>query len=578
MNAAESTTAILIHLAGSVALLIWAVRLVRTGATRAFGPSLRQGLARFAGNRVSAMASGAVVTLILQSSTATTLLLSSFAGQALIGLPMAFAVLLGANVGTALAAFLVSFELGWLWGACLSVGVALYLANEAMNRARNIGRLIVGIGLILLSLAELKTASAPLAQSPVFRSVFEALASEPLLAIGITVAATWLTHSSLAIVLLIASFWAGGLFPAPTALILIVGANLGNALIPVLDQLGAPVVQRRVALANLLTRILIALVVIPLAKPLSIWFSALSHDPSRLAVEIHLALNLIGAIAFLPFVQPIAALVTRLTPAKPEAEQRIRPLYLDPGLLDSPPEALASAMRETLHLGDRVGAMLKDLQTLLEQDNLALSREIAAADDGVDAIHEAIKLYLVKLSRRPLGEEDSRRLFEIITATTNLEHIGDIIDKNLRELAEKKIRKRYRFSEDGLAEIRDFHRQVSHSLQLALNVLATRDIGLARQLFDEKSAMRIAERLATEKHYERLRSGVTQSLETSSIHLDVLRDLKRIHGHITSIAYPILEAADELRDTRLRKADEQLAQEQPGVADGYGLALPQKPA
>lgn len=272
MNA-ESTTAILIHLAGAVALLIWAVRLVRTGATRAFGPSLRQGLARFAGNRVSAMASGAVVTLILQSSTATTLLLSSFAGQALIGLPMAFAVLLGANIGTALAAFLVSFELGWLWGACLAVGVALYLANEAMNRARNIGRLIVGIGLILLSLAELKTASAPLAQSPVFRSVFEALASEPLLAVAITVAATWLTHSSLAIVLLIASFWAGGLFPAPTALVLIVGANLGNALVPVIDQLGAPVVQRRVALANLLTRIVIALAVIPFARPLAGWFA-----------------------------------------------------------------------------------------------------------------------------------------------------------------------------------------------------------------------------------------------------------------------------------------------------------------
>lgn len=572
MNAAESTTAILIHLAGSVALLIWAVRLVRTGATRAFGSSLRQAIARFTGNRVSAMASGAVVTLILQSSTATTLLLSSFAGQALIGLPMAFAVLLGANVGTALAAFLVSFELGWIWGACLAVGVTLYLANEAMNRARNIGRLIVGIGLILLSLAELKTASAPLAQSPVFRMAFEALASEPLLAVAITIAATWLTHSSLAIVLLIASFWAGGLFPAPTALILIVGANLGNALVPVIDQLGAPVVQRRVALANLLTRIIIALVVVPFAKPLAGWFSQLSQNPTRLAVEIHLALNIVGALAFLPFTGPIAALVTRLTPAAPEAETRTQPLYLDPSLLDSPPEALASAMRETLHLGDRVSAMLKDLLILLEQDKLALSREIAAADDGVDTIHEAIKLYLVQLSRRPLCEEDSRRLFEIITATTNLEHIGDIIDKNLRELAEKKIRKRYRFSEEGLAEIRDFHARVSHSLQLALNVLASRDITLARQLFDEKSAMRVAERMATEKHYERLRSGVTESLETSSIHLDVLRDLKRIHGHITAIAYPILEAADELSDTRLRKAEEQPASER------YGLALPHKPA
>jgi phosphate:Na+ symporter len=571
MNA-DSSTAILIHLAGAVALLIWAVRLVRTGATRAFGPSLRQGLGRFAGNRFTALLSGAAVTLLLQSSTATTLLLSSFAGQSLIALPMAFAVLLGANIGTALAAFLVSLDLGWLWGACLAVGVALYLANDAMNQARNIGRLIVGIGLILLSLAELKTASAPLAQSAVFRAVFEALASEPLLAVAIAVALTWATHSSLAVVLLIGSFWAGGLFPAATALVLITGANLGNALVPVIDQIGAPIMQRRAALANLLTRVVIALAVIPFAAPLATWFSSLSANPARLAVEIHVALNLAGGLLFLPFVKPIADLVARLTPAAVEAERRTRPLYLDPDLLDSPSEALASAMRETLHLGDRVGHMLKDTMTLLERDRLQLSREIAAADDGVDMIHDAIKHYLVKLSRRPLGEAESRRLFEIITLTTNLEHIGDIIDKNLRELAEKKIRKRYRFSEEGLAEIRDFHGRVSHSLQLALNVLASRDIGLARQLFDEKPAMRAAERRATENHYERLRSGVPESIETSSIHLDVLRDLKRIHGHITSIAYPILEAADELSETRLRKAEPHPAE------PGFGIALPHRPA
>lgn len=572
MDAADSTTSILIHLAGAVALLIWAVRLVRTGATRAFGSSLRQALARFTQNRVSAMASGTVVTLILQSSTATTLLLSSFAGQALIALPMAFAVLLGANIGTALAAFIVSLDLGWLWGFCLALGVALYLANGAMDKARNIGRLLVGIGLILLSLVELKAASVPLAQSPTFRMVFEALAGEPLIAVAVAVAATWLTHSSLAIVLLIASFWSGGLLSPAMALTLIVGANLGNALVPVIDQLGAPAAQRRVAAANLLTRILITLAVVPFARPLAAWIPALSSDPARLAVEIHLGLNILGGLVFLPFVTPIANLVTRFMPAAPATERATRPLYLDPNLLDSPSEALACAMRETLHLGDRVSEMLKDTLTLLERDRLKLSREIAEADDGVDAIHEAIKLYLVRLSRRPLSEEESKRLFEIITLTTNLEHIGDIIDKNLRELAEKKIRKRYRFSDDGIAEIREFHSRVSNSLQLALNVLASRDIALARQLFDEKPAMRAAERQATENHYERLRSGVPESIETSSIHLDVLRDLKRIHGHITSIAYPILEAADELSETRLRRG------KSPKREGNFGLALPQPKA
>lgn len=558
--ATESPTAILIHLAGGVALLIWAVRLVRTGAMRAFGSSLRHALSRFTSNRLAALASGAGVTMVLQSSTATTLLLSSFAGQALIGLPMAIAVVLGANIGTALAAFIVSLELGWLWGLLLAIGVALYLGNEAMEKSRNIGRLLVGLGLILLSLVELKSASAPLGASPAFRTILGALDNEPLLALIVAVAATWLTHSSIAIVLLVASFWTGGLLSAPLAITLILGANLGNALVPVMDQLGAPAAQRRVAIANLITRIVVVLALLPFVRPLGAFLTGLPGDHSRLAVELHVALNLVGALVFLPFVAPLAKLVQRILPDAPVQANEARPLYLDGNLLDSPSEALASAMRETLRLGDRVNGMLKDSLTLLERDELRLSREIAAADDGVDTIHEAIKLYLVKLSRAELSEAESRRLFEIITLNTNLEHIGDIIDKNLRELAEKKIRKGYRFSEDGGAEIRDFHQRVTHSLQLALNVLATRDIGLARQLFDEKPSIRAAERAATERHYERLRSGVTASMETSSIHLDVLRDLKRIHGHVTAIAYPILEAAGELRESRLKR-------DKPGAAE-----------
>lgn len=556
MTASESATAILIHLAGGVALLIWAVRLVRTGAMRAFGPSLRQALSTFTKNRFAAFGSGVVVTMILQSSTATTLLVSSFAGRELIAPAMALAVLLGANFGTALAAFVISLDLGWLWGLCLAIGVALYLANEAMERARNIGRVLVGIGLILLSLIELNAAAAPLASAPTFRVVLAALASEPLLGVLVAIAATWLTHSSIAIVLLIASFSASGLFPPATALTLVIGANLGNALIPVLDQLGAPVAQRRVAVGNLVTRLVLAAVVLPFVKPLADWLLAAPAMDARIAIEFHVALNFIGALAFLPLVGPISGLVQRFMPDRELADDSVKTRHLDPSALDNPSEALACAMREALHLGDRVELMLRDTMRLLEKDELRLSRAIAAADDGVDTIHEAIKLYLVKVSRCELTEMEGRRLLEIIGLITNLEHIGDIIDKNLRELAEKKIRKRYTFSPEGLAEIRDFHQRVSSGLVLALNVFATRDLALARQLFAEKAVMRDAERRATENHFERLRSGRSESIETSAIHLDVIRDLKRIHGHVASIAYPILESADALSESRLKENQE----------------------
>ena len=556
MNAPESATAILLHLAGGVALLIWAVRLVRTGAMRAFGASLRHALQSFTQNRVAAFGSGVLVTMVLQSSTATTLLVSSFAGRALILPAMALAVLLGANLGTALAAFVISLDLGWLWGLLVALGVGLYLAHEAMEKARNIGRVLVGIGLILLALIELNTAAAPLAQSPTFRTLLAALGHEPLLAMLVAVAATWLTHSSIAIVLLIATFAASGLFPPATALTLVLGANLGNALIPVLDQLGAPPEQRRAAVGNLLTRLLLALAVVPFVGPIAAGLQALPSPDTRLAIEFHVALNLVGALVFLPFVGPVMMLVQRMMPGKAAAEAETAPQHLDPAALDSPAEALACAMREALKLGDRVEIMLRDTLTLLTKDELKLSRAIAEADDGVDTIHESIKLYLVKISRNELTEEESRRLLEIITLITNLEHIGDIIDKNLRELAEKKIRKRYTFSPEGLAEIRDFHNRVASGLSLALNVFATRDLTLARQLFAEKAVIRDAERRATESHFLRLRSGRTESIETSSIHLDIIRDLKRIHGHIASIGYPILESANALRESRLREAKE----------------------
>jgi len=550
MATSESATNILIHLAGGVALLIWAVRLVRTGAMRAFGSQLRHALQSFTRNRFAAFGSGVVVTMVLQSSTATTLLVSSFAGQALIGSAMALAVLLGANLGTALAAFVISMDLGWVWGLCVAIGVAMYLSSEAMERPRNIGRVLVGIGLILLALIELNTAAAPLAQSQTFRVILGAIGSEPLLAVLVAIAATWMVHSSIAVILLVATFAASGLFPPATALTLVIGANLGNALIPVLDQLGAPASQRRAAVGNLLTRLLLALM--PFVGPLADWLTSLPTAGPRFAIEFHVALNLVGALVFLPFVRPIARLVERFMPGREEKSEAVTPRYLDPNALDSPTEALAGAMREALRLGDRVEVMLRDTMTLLEKDELKLSRAIAQADDGVDTIHESIKLYLVKVSRNELTEEESRRLFEIITLITNLEHIGDIIDKNLRELAEKKIRKRYTFSPEGLAEIRDFHHRVASALALALNVFATRDIVLARQLFADKAAMREAERQAADSHFQRLRSGRPESIETSAIHLDIIRDLKRIHGHIVSIAYPILESANELRESRLR--------------------------
>jgi phosphate:Na+ symporter len=211
-------------------------------------------------------------------------------------------------------------------------------------------------------------------------------------------------------------------------------------------------------------------------------------------------------------------------------------------------------MRETLNLGDRVEAMLRQTMEVFERNDQRLLKAVENADDAVDRLHEAIKLYLIQTSRTQLGEEESRRYVEILSFTMNLEHIGDIVDKNLMELATKKIKNRYAFSAQGLAELKGFHARVLENLRLALNVFATRDIVLARRLVGEKTLMREAESKAADSHFARLREGRPESIETSSIHMDVIRDFKRINGHLTAVAYPILEAAGELADTRLKEA------------------------
>jgi phosphate:Na+ symporter len=547
----------LLNVLGSVCLLLWGVRMVRTGLTRAFGATLRRAIAACSRNRVTAFAGGLAITGVLQSSTATALLLSSFAGRGLIPLPIALAVMLGADVGTTIAAQVLSFDLGWVSPLAIGAGVIAFLSSE-QEKSRHLGRVAIGLGLMLLSLKLLSAATGPLREAPAFMAALGGLQDEYVIAVILATLATWFVHSSLSVVLLIMSFATGGLVEPKLALALVIGANIGGALAPYMAQAGADVEARRVPLGNLITRGIVGLAILPFLSPVLQAITWLDPSATRLAVNFHTAFNLATAILFLPLIDIVAWLCRRLLPARPVADDPARPRHLDPNVLDSPAEALGCALRETLNLGDRVADMLRETMDVFERSDPKAVKAIEAADDAVDRLHEAIKLYLIQVSRNELGEEDGKRYVEILSFTMNLEHVGDIIDKNLMELATKKIRNRYAFSPEGMAELRVFHARVLENLGLALNVFTTRDIALARRLVAEKTAMREAEARAADSHFARLREGRPESIETSSIHMDVIRDLKRINGHLTTVAYPILEAAGELADTRLKTVDHPL--------------------
>ena len=544
-----------LNVLGSVALLLWGVRMVRTGLTRAFGAALRRAIAACSRNRFTAFLGGIAVTGLLQSSTATSLLVSSFAGRGLIPLSIAFAVMLGADIGTTIAAQVLSFDLGWVSPLLIGAGVITFLSSE-QEKARHLGRVAIGLGLMLLSLKLLAGATQPLRSAPAFMAMLQGLQDEYVIAVVVGTVATWFAHSSLSIVLLVMSFAGSGLIEPKLALALVIGANIGGALAPYMAQSGADVAARRVPLANLMTRAVVGVALLPFLSQAVDWLMLVDASATRLPVNFHTAFNVLAALIFLPLVDVVAWACRRLLPDKPVADDPGKPRHLDPNVLDSPAEALGCALRETLNLGDRVADMLRQTIDVLERNDPKAVKAIEAADNAVDQLYEAIKLYLVQVSRTELGEEDGKRYVEILTFTTNLEHIGDIIDKNLMELATKKIRNRYAFSTEGMAELRAFHVRVLENLRLALNVFTTRDITLARRLVAEKASLREAEARTADSHVARLREGRTESIETSSIHMDVIRDLKRINGHLASVAYPILEAAGELADTRLRTAPE----------------------
>ena len=546
-------TLILIELVGGIALLLWGVHMVRTGVSRALGPALRDVLRRAAGNRFSAVAAGLAITVPLQSSTATAIITGAFAERRMIVLAAALAVMLGADIGTAVAAQILAVDLRWLSPVAIVVGFGLFNASQNPKR-RQIGRALIGVGLIMLALRLIVASSEPLRDSPALEAVLAALQNDIVFTAAMAAVLTWLAHSSLAVILTVAGLVGAGVIPPAMAIPFVLGANAGAAIAPFVATAGSSPAGRRPALGNLVMRgsgALLALLALPWIAPF-----ILAHLGSgqALVLNLHLAFNVALALLMLPLVGPLAKLVVRLMPEKPTAaDDRLAPRHLDPEAIASPSVALANASREALRLGDAVEAMLtRSIDTFSSQDPI-LVKEIEAEDDVVDALHEAIKLYLTRLNQEELEPDESQRLVEILTFTTNFEHIGDIIDRNLMELAEKKIKGGLRFSDEGMAEIEAFHAKITQNLQLALTVFMRGDIAMARRLIGEKSAVRDLETEAVESHLARVGKRLPATLETSSLHLDVIRDLKRIHSHIAATAYPILERAGELRKSRLKK-------------------------
>ena len=541
----------LLNLLSSVALLVWGTHIVRTGILRVFGANLRHVLARSVSNRASAFASGVGVTALVQSSSATALIASSFVGQGLIALGPALVIMLGADVGTALMAMVFSLDLRWLSPLLIFFGVIVFLPRKS-SRAGQLGRVALGLGLIILALQLVMLATQPITQAQGVKVIFASLSGDIMLDMLIGVVFTLLSWSSLSVVLLAAAFVASNVIAVPVAMSLVLGANLGSGLLALLVNMNTPGAGRHVAFGNLLFKV-VGCVIFALTLPyVAELIARFDPDQHRQVLDFHVLFNVTLGVVFIFLTDPIGRLVARWVPITSAAAAQVEPRHLDSGALKTPALALSNAAREALRIGDTVEQMLHGMLRVIRTNDSGLVAGIVGLDDDIDRLYTAVKLYLTQISREALDEKEGARWSEIMQLTINLEHVGDILEGIIRDLRDKKIAHRLMFSDEGMQEIEDLHAKLIANLRLGLSVFLSGDLRSAQMLLAEKEAFRDLERAYAGTHLDRLSGQSVRSIETSSLHLDIISDMRRINSFFCSTAYPILEQAGQLRRSRLR--------------------------
>lgn len=536
-----SVSLTLLYILSGVCLLLWGLRMVKRSALRGFSRTLQDVISKGTGNRFSALLSGLVVTMFLQSSTATALLTSSFVGRGLMSVGAGIAVIIGADIGTSFMAQLLSFRIDWLAPSLLAFGIIFHLGFDDGSNKRYIARILIGLGFMLLSLSMIREAAQPLVSSDVLPLILKPLENEPVLAVLVAALITYMMHSSLSAILFFATLALGGVFSLELALLFVAGANVGGAIVPLLAVLKDTPQALQIPLANLMMRLFMAVVLVLSLDQIQTWIQSYNLDASREVIFAHMGFNVIIACVFLPFVTQLQKLTQFFIPPNDQASKKVGPKYLDKKALETPSIALSCALRETLHIAELLESMLQKAYRALQDNDDKLVQDVKEMDEEIDDVYISLKNYIIKLSQEELDGGQIEQSYNIVNFATNLEHCGDIIDKSLMELARKKIKNSDHFSEEGFIEITSFHKKVLSNLKKAQSLFLSSDQKLAKKLLKGKRILANKELEARRNHIERLRLGNTKTLATSELHTDVVRDYRRINAYISSIAYEILE-------------------------------------
>lgn len=543
---------LLIELVGAIGLLLFGLRQVRNGMMRAFGTSLKRLACRTEGRVLPTFLVGLLVAVLLQSSAATAMISATFAAQGAISAATAFITVLGADVGTAIAALIASQKITAVSPLLIAMG---YFGGQSAKTPRAIGlfKSTLGIGLVLLGLSLIGATALGISQLEDFATILTIFAKQPFLVLILGALISYLAHSSLAVILLTVSLAKVGVLDLQASLFMVLGANIGSGVLPVIAHLQSNAAARIPLMANLYVRLFgvaIASTVILFAWPLPQFGFAPETQPLLLHLVLNIAVAMIGILGSRFWVH----IATLSVSEDPSNSDEVQPKYLDANAHDTPTVALACAKREALRMADIAQTMVRNIAPILQTGNSDLQSKTSSLDDGLDTLFDAIKIYLAQTMQHQLSEQESQQAQDLLTFITNMEHIGDIVDCDLLVLAKKKTTRQIDFSPEGMQEIVDLHETVCLNFDLAVNAFLTYDPELAKQLYDAKADVRQIEAESIATHIDRIGTGQSDSIESSDLHLDVLHGLRRINGHLTTTAYLVLKASGETPRTKWKKA------------------------
>lgn len=524
-----------------IALMVYGIRTLRSGSERLFGARLRKVLQTVTKSRARAFGAGLLISILTPSSTAVALLSVEAINAGYVTFQQVLALMLGANIGFTVTVQLLAFKFYIYNAIFITAGVPLFVFGRRQS-VRGAGQLLLGIGFLLLAIQILSLAIAPLKENPEVVEIMRVLGNHPVVMVVFAVGLKVIFQSATATIGIAIALCAQQLLSLNAAVAVVIGANIGIGVTALLAGF-ARLDTRRMAVGNLVFKLVGAAACLPFLSPLVAALKPISpYGDMQVVANAYTLFNIALAAVFLPLVPAIALGLEKLMPTGERGEERFGPRYLDPTALESPALALGQGTREVLHMADHVRAMLRDAHRVIMEPTEALCQQVSSRDDKVDLLNSEIKNYLTKLSELALNADESRREIALLTLANDLETIGDIIDKNLVELAKKKLALGVDFSKDGRVELNDFFNKVTENLEIAIAAFTGQDRALAEQLLRHKSHINELERQMRNRHFHRLHAGLVESVETSAIHLDVLTNLKHINSHLTAVAYPILES------------------------------------